>query len=325
MKKILVIALLTLSIVANCVAFAADTSADTTTSDNTTIETVKPEKPERPAKPEKNEAPAKPEKPAKEKAPEAPVKPEKPVKEDEPSEIPEKPEKPVKPETEDTAEDTTTEETTKEDATAEEITDETVAEDTTTDSEEPADKEETEEEKPDKKPIGKKDFHEKKEEMKKEKPERKEYMKGIKGLFKHCDKDAREDVLDEIAENKKEENDDSVDTFIDGEAVDYEKYDNIKPIIHKGSALVPVRAVTEAYGATVEWDDETQTITITKDETVIVLQIGSLTATVNGEEKELTVAPEIHKGRTLVPIRFVAEAFGLDVDWDNDSRTIIVE
>ncbi len=320
MKKVLVIALLTFAIVANCVAFATDAATDTATSDTTTVETVKPEKAEKPAKPE---APAKPEKPAKEDAPKAPAKPEKPVKDEAPAEAPVKPEKPEAP-AQPKAEEPTTEATATEDATTEKITDETVTEDATTDSEE-AVEETTNEEKPEKKPMGRKDFRDKKEEIKKEKPEKKEYMKGIKGLFKHCDKEAREDILDEIAKDKKEENDDSVDTFIDGEAVDFEKYDNIKPIIHKGSALVPVRAVTEAYGATVEWDDETQTITITKDETVIVLQIGSLTATVNGEEKELTVAPEIYKGRTLVPIRFVAEAFGLDVDWDNDSRTIVVE
>ncbi|MBR5478905.1 MAG: hypothetical protein IKU84_01885 [Clostridia bacterium] len=306
MKKVLVIALLSLSIVANCVAFASDTTTDTTISETQTVEKARLEKAEHP---EKTERPEKPKKPVKE---DAPVKPEAPQK-------PEKPEMPAKPETEDS---TTTEKENTDDTIAEktgDTTDETVSEDDTT--EETGNKDE----KPEKKPMDKKGFREKKAEMKKEKPERKEYMNGIKGLFKHCDKEARDELLDEIAKDKKAENDDSVDTFIDGEAVDYEKYDNIKPIIHKGSALVPVRAVTEAYGAEVKWDDDTKTITITKDETVIVLQIGSLTGSVNGESKELAVAPEICKGRTLVPIRFVAEAFGLDVDWDNDSRTIVVE
>ena len=176
-----------------------------------------------------------------------------------------------------------------------------------------------------KKPIDKKKFEEKKQEMKKDKPHRKEYIKGIKEMFKDADEETRAEILGEIASSKKEENDDSVDTFIDGETVDFDKYDGVKPIIEKGRALVPVRAVTEVYGATVSWDEETQTVTITKDETVIVLQIGSLKALVNGEEKELEVSPVIYKGRTLIPIRFVAEAFDLTVDWDNDSRTIVVE
>jgi len=309
MKKVLVIALLASTLLVNCFAFAVK-SADTAASDSVNTEqSVQVEKPQKQDRHNRGEREPKPnDMPAPEEAPEKPA----------PEEAPEKPEKPEAPEKNETEEDTS-DDVTNGDA-DESVSDDAVDEDTSDDAAEKPEKPEH-----GKKPIDKKCFHEKKDELKKDKKPHKEYMQEIKGLFKDCDDEARDELLDEIAASKKEENDDSVDTFIDGEAVDFDKYDGIKPIIENGRALVPVRAVTEAYGATVEWDEETKNITITKDETVIVLQIGSLTATVNGEDKELDVAPVIHKGRTLVPIRFVAEAFELSVDWDNDSRTIVVE
>ena len=56
-----------------------------------------------------------------------------------------------------------------------------------------------------------------------------------------------------------------------------------------------------------------------------MLKIDSAKAIVNGEEKELTAAPEIVEGRTIVPVRFIAQALGMDVEWDDASRTIIIE
>ena len=84
-------------------------------------------------------------------------------------------------------------------------------------------------------------------------------------------------------------------------------------------------SITETFGATVDWAEDTQTLTITKDETTIVMQIGSTTALVNGEEKTLDTAPSIIKNRTLVPVRFIAEALGLTIDYDEESKTVVVE
>jgi hypothetical protein len=56
----------------------------------------------------------------------------------------------------------------------------------------------------------------------------------------------------------------------------------------------------------------------------IELKIGQKKALVNGKTVELDVAPKIENGRTLVPIRFISEALGCDVDWDSLTRTVYI-
>ena len=67
------------------------------------------------------------------------------------------------------------------------------------------------------------------------------------------------------------------------------------------------------------------TITITDNGIKIEMTIGSTTAYVNGTEIVLDTAPEIRNDRTLVPVRFIAESFELNVDWDEASNSIIIE
>ena len=92
-----------------------------------------------------------------------------------------------------------------------------------------------------------------------------------------------------------------------------------------GTTLVPLRVITEAFGATVQWQAEDNTITLTYPEKTIVLQAGNSLAQVNGEEVELAVAPEIvGEGVTMVPLRFIAETFGATVDYDGETGRITV-
>ena len=92
--------------------------------------------------------------------------------------------------------------------------------------------------------------------------------------------------------------------------------------------MVPLRLIAEAFGATVEWIPETRGINITLDldsaKHTIGLQVGNPTAIVDGEVFALDVAPEIVNARTFVPIRFIAEAFGSQVDWDPLTRTVTI-
>lgn len=97
------------------------------------------------------------------------------------------------------------------------------------------------------------------------------------------------------------------------------------PVIKEGRTLIPVRAITEGFGANVEWNAETQQVTITKGEKVIILVIGSGTAVVNGEEIQIDSKSEILNGRTVVPLRFIIENFGLKVEWDDETETIEIE
>jgi len=97
------------------------------------------------------------------------------------------------------------------------------------------------------------------------------------------------------------------------------------PVIKEGRVLVPVRALTTAFGASVDYDAETKTVTVVKGETTLVLSLGDLTATVNGEPYELDVSPASINGRTVVPLRFIAEAMGLNVSYDPNTGTVEVD
>ena len=85
------------------------------------------------------------------------------------------------------------------------------------------------------------------------------------------------------------------------------------PYIANSRTYVPFRALGEAIGADVVWDNDARTVTYTLDGNEIVMTIGSTTYTVNGVEKTMDVAPEITGERTYVPIRFIGEALGFKV------------
>ena len=85
----------------------------------------------------------------------------------------------------------------------------------------------------------------------------------------------------------------------------------------------------EALGGTVGWNAKTQAVTISLGYNTIILQIGNANASVNGQDKyidpqNLKVVPEIINSRTMLPLRFVAESLGCDVDWDNTTKTITI-
>jgi PKD repeat protein len=99
------------------------------------------------------------------------------------------------------------------------------------------------------------------------------------------------------------------------------------PIILEGRTLLPIRYVAEALGANVGWDGTEKKVTITFKDKFIELWIGNNTARVNGEYKyidpsNLNVKPIIISGRTMLPIRFIAENLGCKVDWDPNLKEV---
>ena len=86
-----------------------------------------------------------------------------------------------------------------------------------------------------------------------------------------------------------------------------------EPMIQNDRTYVPFRALAEAFGATVAYDEATQAVTAELNGVTVVMTIGSATYTVNGAEKTMDVAPFINGSRTMVPVRFAAEAFGIKV------------
>ncbi len=99
---------------------------------------------------------------------------------------------------------------------------------------------------------------------------------------------------------------------------------DVPPMIIEGRTLVPLRAIFEALGAVVGWDEATQTVTATKQGTTIVLTIDQKQATVNGATQELDVPATVINDRTMVPVRFIANSLGSYVEWVDSTQTVII-
>lgn len=100
------------------------------------------------------------------------------------------------------------------------------------------------------------------------------------------------------------------------------------PYIKNNRTYVPIRYLGYALGLTddeIVWDAGNRKATLTKGDTVVELTIGSTTLTVNGEAQTMDVAPEMSNDRTMLPARFVAEAFGAKVGWDAVNRAVVIE
>ncbi len=96
------------------------------------------------------------------------------------------------------------------------------------------------------------------------------------------------------------------------------------PVVVEDCILVPFRAIFEELGATVGWDNNTQTATAAKDGTTVSVTIGKTEMHKNGEVVALDAASQAKGGRTLVPLRVISESFGCEAKWDPESRTVII-
>ena len=108
--------------------------------------------------------------------------------------------------------------------------------------------------------------------------------------------------------------------IVDGVAVNFD----VPPQIINDRTMVPVRAIFEALGASVEWNNETRTVTATKGETVVALVIDSNVIKVNDTEKTIDVPAMIVNERTLVPVRAISEAFECTVELNQETYTVTI-
>ena len=97
------------------------------------------------------------------------------------------------------------------------------------------------------------------------------------------------------------------------------------PLIESGRTLVPMRALAESLGCFVAWDSQEQKVTVIGSKDDVVLTIGSNKAYVGEKEVTLDVPAKIVDGRTMIPLRFVAEAFGAEVMWDSSMNMAIIK
>ena len=91
-----------------------------------------------------------------------------------------------------------------------------------------------------------------------------------------------------------------------------------------GKILVPMKAVFEKMGADIKWNEQTKSVTATKDGINIFLTIDKNTATINGKTVSLEASPKIINGNVMVPFRFVGEALGAEVDWEAETKSVII-
>lgn len=96
------------------------------------------------------------------------------------------------------------------------------------------------------------------------------------------------------------------------------------PLLKNGRTLVPIRAIVESMGGEVSWDDYLRCVTITCGGDTVKIYIGTNYAFVNGEITKLDVPPELIGGRTMVPVRFVAENLNATVEWDETTSQITI-
>lgn len=103
-----------------------------------------------------------------------------------------------------------------------------------------------------------------------------------------------------------------------------EVFSEVAPYIKDGRTMVPLRVIAENLGTKVTWVSAEQPIEIKDNTKTITLKVGSNSAVRDGSSMTLDVAPEVSGGRTFVPLRFIIEALGAEVAWNNQTRTVFV-
>ena len=99
---------------------------------------------------------------------------------------------------------------------------------------------------------------------------------------------------------------------------------DVVPFLQNNRTYVPVRFIAERMGAAVEWEQATRTVVIEKGGRTIRMPIGSGTYTIDGVSYEMDAAAMLTNNRTMVPIRFIADALGYQVEWDNGRRMVVI-
>lgn len=113
----------------------------------------------------------------------------------------------------------------------------------------------------------------------------------------------------------------TIDVTLNGNALTFDQW----PIMQNDRVMVPIRAIFEALGYTVDWDQATQTGTATNGDNTITVQVNNAGITYDGGTYWCDVAPKNVSGRILVPIRAISESAGCDVVWNQMMKKVIIE
>jgi len=111
-----------------------------------------------------------------------------------------------------------------------------------------------------------------------------------------------------------------INVSVNGEAV---QFADAKPEMTAGNVYVPLRGVLEKLGANVRWDPQSRSVIAIRGDKNIRLPVDGM-ASVNGEQKALDTPAYIENGRTMVPLRFMAETLGAQVNWDAANHDVTI-
>lgn len=115
---------------------------------------------------------------------------------------------------------------------------------------------------------------------------------------------------------------DKVTVTLDGSEI---AFPDAQPFVDvRNRTLVPIRFVSEAMGAQVEWENETETVVIYKGQDMVRYTIGQPIAYLNGEMLVFDSFGILKEDRTFVPLRFIAEMLSCTVDWQEETQNVII-
>ncbi|PZE21904.1 N-acetylmuramoyl-L-alanine amidase family protein [Paenibacillus xerothermodurans] len=109
--------------------------------------------------------------------------------------------------------------------------------------------------------------------------------------------------------------------FLNGKQLSAE----VAPRIIKDNTVVPIRIIAESLGSKVKWEEKSRKVTVAKANTTIQLYIDKKDVTVNQKSYKLETPPTIVEGSTMLPLRFIGEQLGLDVTWDDLTRSVFLK
>jgi len=110
---------------------------------------------------------------------------------------------------------------------------------------------------------------------------------------------------------------------LDGQALTFP--DTQPTLMYSDNVMVPVRPVLEHMGGEVHWDAATKTVTANVKGKEIELKIYEPVATVDGKYQDLQNAPVMVDGRTMIPMRFLVDAFGAEVNWSETDKVLSID
>lgn len=112
----------------------------------------------------------------------------------------------------------------------------------------------------------------------------------------------------------------NIQLYVNGEKIE----PDAPPQIVNGTTFIPIRWVADALDATIGWDASSKSLRVNKGKTTLRLTVDSTKAMQGDETVTLSAKPFISHNRTYVPVRWISEALALDVAWDAETKSVMI-